>query len=142
MSVENQSPSQAWQALSEGGAALVDVRTNPEWAFVGLPDLSSLGKAALMIEWRRFPDMSVNGAFLDDLTRQLGATPPEAVYFICRSGARSYDAASAADARFAAAGVNVRCINVAEGFEGDLDPSGRRGHANGWKAHDLPWRQS
>jgi rhodanese-related sulfurtransferase len=134
MSVENQSPSQAWQALSEGGAALVDVRTNPEWAFVGLPDLSSLGKAALMIEWRRF----AQGRQI----RQLGATPPEAVYFICRSGARSYDAASAADARFAAAGVNVRCINVAEGFEGDLDPSGRRGHANGWKAHDLPWRQS
>lgn len=142
MSVENQSPSQAWQALSEGGATLVDVRTKPEWAFVGLPDLSSLGTSALMIEWRRFPDMSVNDAFVDDLTRQLGATPPAAIYFICRSGARSYDAASAAAARFAATGVNIRCINVAEGFEGDLDPSGHRGRANGWKAHNLPWRQS
>jgi rhodanese-related sulfurtransferase len=142
MSVDHQHPTQAWQALSAGNAALVDVRTRPEWTFVGLPDLSSLGASTLMIEWRRFPDMSVNDTFADQLLAEFGDTPPAAIYFICRSGARSYDAACEVAARLAATGSSTRCINVAEGFEGDLDGDGHRGGANGWKARDLPWRQS
>ena len=35
----------------------------------------------------------------------------------------------------------TRALNVSGGFEGDPDPSGHRGHINGWKAADLPWRQ-
>ena len=31
--------------------------------------------------------------------------------------------------------------NVADGFEGHLDPDGHRGQAGGWKASGLPWRQ-
>ena len=31
--------------------------------------------------------------------------------------------------------------NVSEGFEGDKDDRGRRGHDGGWRYHDLPWRQ-
>jgi len=30
---------------------------------------------------------------------------------------------------------------VQEGVEGDLDPSGQRGHFNGWRFHGLPWQQ-
>jgi len=33
-------------------------------------------------------------------------------------------------------------VNVAEGFEGDLDATGRRGSLGGWKARGLAWRQS
>lgn len=142
MSVDQQTPSQAFQAISEGDAALVDVRTRPEWAFVGVPDLSQAGKSVLTIEWRRFPDMSVNDGFVAELHRQLGGKLPSAIYFICRSGARSLEAAATAAASFAAAGLTTECINVAEGFEGDLDPEGHRGRSNGWKARDLPWRQS
>lgn len=142
MSVDQQTPSQAWQAISEGDAALVDVRTRPEWAFVGVPDLSTAGKAALTIEWRRFPDMSVNDGFVADLTRQFDGKIPSTIYFICRSGARSLEAAATTAASLAAAGLTATCINVAEGFEGDLDPEGHRGRSNGWKARDLPWRQS
>jgi rhodanese-related sulfurtransferase len=32
--------------------------------------------------------------------------------------------------------------NVANGFEGQIDAAGHRGTLNGWKAEDLPWRQS
>jgi rhodanese-related sulfurtransferase len=126
MSVDQQTPSQAYAAIREGDAVLVDVRTRPEWAFVGVPDLSDAGKAVLTIEWRRFPDMSVNDGFVAELTRQLGGKLPSAIYFICRSGA----------------GLTTTCINVAEGFEGDLDPEGHRGRTNGWKARELPWQQN
>jgi hypothetical protein len=29
-----------------------------------------------------------------------------------------------------------------EGFEGDLDDQYHRGNINGWRFHQLPWRQS
>jgi rhodanese-related sulfurtransferase len=38
-------PEQAWKLLSENtDAVLVDVRTDAEWRFVGVPDLASLGR--------------------------------------------------------------------------------------------------
>ena len=142
MAVEQQSPEEAWAALSQGGAALVDVRTRAEWSFVGLPDLSSVGAEPVLIEWSSFPTMAQNERFLEQLDRALKKDgPPPAIYFICRSGARSLSAAIAAAAHFGAAGVQTRCINVSEGFEGDLDAEGHRGASNGWKVRGLPWRQ-
>jgi sulfur dioxygenase len=32
--------------------------------------------------------------------------------------------------------------NVLEGFEGDLDERGQRGHRGGWRRHGLPWQQT
>ena len=32
-------------------AVLVDVRTDAEWKFVGVPDVSSLGRDVVFIEW-------------------------------------------------------------------------------------------
>lgn len=130
------SPAEAWSLLSQDGrAVLIDVRTEPEWRFVGLPDLSDLGRQAQLISWQVYPEMNVNSKFQDDL---LAAAPAmdAPVLFLCRSGARSRSAAMAATA----AGYEA-AYNVAEGFEGDLDADGRRGHANGWKVRDLPWRQ-
>ena len=38
-------PLEAWKLLSDNpNAVLVDVRTDAEWRFVGVPDLSSLGR--------------------------------------------------------------------------------------------------
>lgn len=146
MSVQQKTPPEAWEGLSSSRAVLVDVRTQPEWGFVGIPDLSSLGAQPLLIEWRRFPGMSMNESFLEGLDSALakacGDQDPEAVYFLCRSGARSNEAAFTASMHFRAAGREIACINVAEGFEGDVGPDGHRGTVNGWKAHGLPWRQS
>jgi len=35
-----------------------------------------------------------------------------------------------------------QAFNVGDGFEGDVDEQGHRGNRNGWKAANLPWRQS
>jgi len=137
--VENVAPKQTWDALAGNPEAhLVDVRTDAEWAFVGVPDLNPAGKQTLLIPWQVYPTMQRNGAFVDHL-RQAGLTPDHHIYFICficRSGVRSMAAAEAAEA---AGFPNV--YNVADGFEGPPDHQGHRGATAGWKADGLPWRQ-
>ncbi len=140
--VEVVDPRTAWSMLEhEADAVLVDVRTRPEWSFVGTPDLTPLGKQVVLTEWRMFPTMAINTGFVDELLGQIGP-PPGRILFLCRSGARSMEAAQRMAEALGAAGHGTRCVNVAEGFEGDLDRAGHRGHHNGWKAHGLAWRQS
>ena len=46
--VENVAPTQTWEALqADASAQLVDVRTDAEWNFVGVPDLNEAGKQAV-----------------------------------------------------------------------------------------------
>jgi len=129
-----------WDHLrTNSKAILIDVRTRAEWAFVGLPDLSSLGRSPILVEWLSFPDNRLNADFVDQLSKELeaaGADQSTELYFICRSGARSRHAAQA----MAAQGFG-NCHNVAEGFEGPLDQNKRRGTSIGWKAEGLPWTQ-
>lgn len=136
-------PDAAWAALrSDPKAILIDVRTRAEWAFVGLPDLTAAGKEPALIEWQGFPAMAVNPDFAASALAVIREAGAGTAYFLCRSGGRSLRAALATAEAAGAAGVNVACVNVAEGFEGDLDPNGRRGAVSGWKARELPWRQS
>ena len=130
-------PTAAWEILErEPASALIDVRTPAEWAYVGLPDLSALGKQVLMLPWQVFPTMAVNERFADQLEQQ--DLPKDAsLVFLCRSGARSRAAAIAMTQR----GFS-RCLNIATGFEGDLDARRQRGRVNGWKVDGLPWLQS
>lgn len=134
-------PLQAWRLLQdEADAVLVDVRTRPEWAFVGIVDLSALAKEPVLLEWQSFPAMDVAADFTARMAEALarkGAGPDTALLFICRSGQRSQAAAQA----MTAAG-HRRCFNVAGGFEGRLDGTGHRGNLEGWKADGLAWRQS
>jgi len=134
--VQNVPPGKAWEALkAEPQAQLVDVRTEPEWNFVGVPDLADAGKQAVLIPWQVYPAMQVNGQFADHL-KQAGFTPDHHIYFICRTGGRSMAAAQAAQA----AGF-PHVYNVADGFEGAPYAEGHRGTVAGWKAEGLPWRQ-
>lgn len=134
--VDNVAPHQSWEALqADEDAHLVDVRTDAEWNFVGVPDLATAGKQTVLIPWQMYPTMQPNGGFVDDLKRA-GLTPEQSLYFICRSGARSMAAAEAARA----AGF-PHVFNVANGFEGPPDGQGHRGTTAGWKAEGLPWRQ-
>lgn len=134
-------PETAWQALRNGkDAVLVDVRSQAEWTFVGVPDLRPLGKSPLLVEWQRYPGMSVNQSFVAELTQELrkrGATEMTPVYFLCRTGGRSRAAAEA----MTAAGFSA-CYNVSGGFEGEADGDQHRGLISGWKAQGLPWFQS
>ena len=61
-------PANSYAALqASADAVLVDVRTAAEWSYVGLPDLSHIGKRVIPIEWQRFPDGTQNGSFLEQL---------------------------------------------------------------------------
>ena len=136
-------PAEAWRILeTDNSARLIDVRTRAEWSFVGIPDIGELAQMPLFIEWARFPDMSRNPAFAAEVEEALGSDNPGPLLFICRSGARSLQAAATVASHFAQKGVAANCLNVAEGFEGDLDASGHRGGHNGWKVRGLAWRQS
>ena len=134
--VDNVPPGAAWEALqTDPQAQLVDVRTDAEWNFVGVPDLAQAGKQAVLLAWQVYPTMARNESFEAQLTKA-GFTPEHKIYFLCRSGVRSLAAAEAARA----AGF-PHVYNVADGFEGPPDSAGHRGQMAGWKADGLPWRQ-
>ena len=136
-------PTQAWDLLErEPNAVLIDVRTKAEWSFVGKPDLSDLNRSVKMVEWSRYPNMSVNPRFVEEMNEALDDSMPSHILFICRSGARSMSAALTVQASLAGEAQSPDLFNVAEGFEGDLDSKKHRGGLNGWKAHGLPWGQS
>lgn len=149
-------PAEAWRVLrGNPDAVLVDVRTGAEWQFVGVPDLSDLGRRTRFVEWVDFPAGRPNAQFVAQLGAEVSAERAAAsprpasgaggessdgeqapVLFLCRSGQRSIGAAIAATE----AGLGP-AYNILEGFEGGLDASGHRGAA-GWRAAGLPWCQS
>lgn len=125
-------PREAWQMVLDDGAVLVDVRTDAEWRFVGLPDLTAAPSELVCIEW-----VDVAGRRNSAFGAQVAAAAQgRKVVFLCRSGQRSASAALAVTAEGAGP-----AYNVAEGFEGPLDSAGHRG-GTGWRAAGLPWKQS
>ena len=131
------SPREAWRLLEDDpGALLIDVRSDAEWAFVGLPELGALGKRVVCVPWQIYPAMQLNPDFAAQLTAQ-GVGPDHTLLLLCRSGVRSRHAAIA----LTGAGYG-RCYNVADGFEGPADGERHRGLSAGWKASGLPWAQS
>jgi len=131
------STAEAWSALaSNPSSQLIDVRTQAEWAFSGLPSLDSVNKTVKTISWKLYPNFDLNTKFLEQLE---AAVPDKSapLYFLCKTGGRSTDAAIAATA----AGY-TQCYNIEGGFEGDINSNHQRGQMNGWKAARLPWHQA
>ena len=131
----------AWDNLANSAAAtLVDVRTRAEWSYVGVPVLASIGKATVFVEWDDFSTGAIVPDFIGRLKAELarlGVGQDAPLYFICRSGNRSRQAAVAATT----AGY-AHAFNIAHGFEGRLDGERHRGTAESWKGEGLPWVQS
>jgi rhodanese-related sulfurtransferase len=131
----------AWADLeATAEATLIDVRTRAEWIYVGVPLLSALNKAPLLVEWDDFE----SGTLVPDFTGRLEAELARAgigseapLYFLCRSGARSRNAAV-----LATAAGHARSYNIEFGFEGRLGPERHRATPGSWKAEGLPWVQS
>ncbi len=122
-------PTEAQALRTTDGAVLVDVRSSAELDFVGrIP-------GSVEIESKSYPGMKPNPDFVAQLKQAVPAAAT--VMFICRSGARSHEAALAAQS----AGYGS-VFNVLEGFEGDRDASGHRNTVGGWRAAGLPWTQS
>ena len=130
------SSKQCFERLSEESSSyLVDVRTKPEWLFVGLPDLQSLNKQTICVSWHMYPEMEINENFKSEILKS-GINKQDTIFLICRSGNRSCDAAE-----FLASRGFTNCFNVIDGFEGENDPNHQRSTINGWKYYKLPWKQ-
>ncbi|MFM9970224.1 MAG: rhodanese-like domain-containing protein [Burkholderiales bacterium] len=115
---------------ADPNAKLVDVRTQAELDWVGhVP-------GSITIEWNSWPDGERNQNFIERLKAE-APQDDSPVLFLCRSGARSHNAAIAATQ----AGYTL-CFNVLEGFEGDKDEQGHRNKRGGWRFAGLPWVQS
>jgi rhodanese-related sulfurtransferase len=125
-------PQQAWALLQEGAAQLVDVRSAEELKFVGQVPGSQ------HVAWATGTALTRNPRFVRELEAKLAKAGGKdaVVLLLCRSGKRSVLAAEAA----ARAGF-TNVYNVLEGFEGEIDAQGQRGHGDGWRFHGLPWQQ-
>lgn len=135
------SAKEAWEAIRQSAdALLVDVRSKAEWVYVGVPVLAGVGKQAMLIEWNDFATGTAVPDFVGRLKAALaesGLSDDAPLYFLCRSGNRSKNAAIAATA----AG-HKQCFNIEFGFEGLLDSQKHRNTSGSWKAEGLPWEQS
>lgn len=122
-------PQEAYDLLRLApGAKLVDVRTRAELDWVGRVP------GAVEIEWNTYPGGTRNSNFLAELKQQVDREA--LIVFLCRSGARSVGAATAASE----AGYS-QCYNILEGFEGDKDANAHRNTVGGWRKAGLPWQQ-
>lgn len=127
---------ETWRLLKDDSdAVLVDIRTQAEWSYVGIPDLDAIGRKPAFVQWLLAPAMSENPNFLAEMSAQ-GVTPEKAAIFMCRTVNRSPKAARAMSAK-----VFSRCYYLIDGFEGSLDAQKHRGRRDGWKAAGLPWVQ-
>lgn len=123
------SPHDAWAKL-EQGAILVDVRTEGEWAHIGIPDTKATENDPLFIQWNLAGGIP-NTRFIEELTQQAPEADGTELVFLCRSGQRSIAAA------IAATQAGYTAYNILEGFEGEPDRYGER-TVNGWKNRGLP----
>ncbi|WP_089605549.1 rhodanese-like domain-containing protein [Acinetobacter piscicola] len=121
-------PHEAWALFQTGHAAIVDVRTNEERKFVGYVE------DTIHIPWATGTALNRNPRFAKELETKVGKE--KTILLLCRSGKRS---AAAANVAFNAGFEHV--YNIDQGFEGDLDENDHRGVFNGWRFHQLPWKQ-
>ncbi len=132
---------EAWEILgSDASANLIDVRTQAEWAYVGVPSLEAIGKSPIFIEWQTFPTNAIVPSFTSLLGAELekrGVAEEAPLLFVCRSGSRSRSAAIATTSS-----GYVNCYNIGPGIEGPLDGTGHRNSVSGWKVAGLPWSQT
>jgi len=127
-------PLEAFEYLVQTGGMLVDVRTIPEWQFVGIPNIAGTKGQFAAISWKVYPEMSQNEAFAEQLAAT-GVSKDTPIFFMCRGGGRSSSAAQA----MTALGYSA-CFNVATGFEGESNAEGHRGRTSGWQGLGLPWK--
>ena len=134
--IKNISSQECFEKLSiEVNSQLIDVRTKPEWIYVGVPDLSSINKKVIFVSWQVYPKMGTN-QFFENQILESNIKKDNNLYFICRSGNRSNNAAE-----FLASRGFSNCFNVIDGFEGKLNHERQRASIDGWQFNKLPWKQ-
>lgn len=139
---------EAHRMLNEnpGGTLFLDVRTQAEVSYVGVPAGMDANVPFMLVDFDHFDAKSrrftlhKNPEFIRSVEQRLQAKGLDRnadIVLICRSGDRTARAVNA----LAAAGF-TRVWTVIDGFEGDTADSGaERGKrtVNGWKNAGLPW---
>ena len=119
LKLENITSVDCFDRLSKiSNSFLIDVRTKPEWNFVGVPDLFSINKNALFISWQLYPEMSINPFFEKEIEAS-SVNKNDKLFFLCRSGNRSCSAAE-----FLISVGYKSCFNIEDGFEGKKNTFG------------------
>ncbi|ADE30137.1 rhodanese-like domain-containing protein [Rickettsia prowazekii] len=122
MLVQNICSTKAYNMLIlNNNAFLVDVRTQEEWKQVGIPHLDNKNKVI-------FLSLQLNKNFEDNFLSIINEKIDTAIFFLCRSGYRSFIAAN-----FIANIGYKNCYNISDGFEGNNQDKG-------WKQNNLPWQ--
>ena len=125
----------------------IDVRTQAEIAFVGVPTVIDANiPYEVILDWNQWDEkekffkMSANDNFVNAVETCLlakGLNKESPIFLMCRSGFRSASATNL----LANAGY-TKVYHLTDGFEGDKAPSGsQQGQRviNGWKNSNLPW---
>ncbi len=123
---------EAWAILTScQDAVLVDVRTDAEWDFVGVP----LVGRSVQVSWQDYPHMQRNPDFLAEI-HAAGVRPNQPLLLMCKAGSRSFAAAE-----FLAQNGFKTVFDIRDGFEGERNAQGQRRCVDGWIAAGLPWIQ-
>ena len=117
---------------------LIDVRSRQEWADTGIPQISLDREKVILCEWRIKPTMEFNENFFYELNGKLDFDQVENLYFICAAGVRSREAAVYTKDKFQELDLEINCINIIDGFNGNSIGFLNFRKANGWKASGLP----
>lgn len=104
---------------------LIDVRTETEWEYTGIPDLDN--KKLLLIVWPIYSSAQEVIKFIETVNSH-AHNKNDNILLMCKSGARS---SVAAEILLSHGFTSV--FNIKDGFEGN-------GINSGWKTKDLPWR--
>lgn len=128
MLVQNICSKEAYNMLiANNNTFLVDVRTEEEWKYVGIPSLSNKNNV-VFLSWQLSPFMELNRDFEDRFLSIIDDKISNIIFFLCRSGHRSLMAAN-----FMANIGYKNCYNIIDGFEGNLQNKG-------WQQNNLPWQ--
>lgn len=131
-SIQNVSSLESYEIIKkDSNTFLIDVRTEQEWIQVGYPNLEDSFAQLIKLSWRELPDMTINSSFSQVMMNKI-IDKTSKLFFICKSGGRSFEAAQA---------MNMlgykNCYNVIDGFEGSYSNK----TLLGWKLSNLPWEQ-
>ncbi|WP_375327117.1 rhodanese-like domain-containing protein [Candidatus Tisiphia endosymbiont of Nemotelus uliginosus] len=125
MNIKNMSSLKAYEMIKiDNKAIMIDVRTSNEWQKVGVPQLPK--HQLIFLSWRLLPGMLLNNHFTKQLMLHINNIDNN-ILFLCRSGARSYEAASLISH------LGYTCYNIIDGFEGGVN-------GIGWQKNNLPWQ--
>ena len=106
-------------------SVLLDVRTEEEWNTDGRPDGGKMGLKTHFLTIQ-FADKSFNQNFIEDF-KKLNIQKDSEILTMCMGGVRSQAAAELLTKE------NYNCINISDGFLGNLENAG-------WKNSGLPYK--